>query len=170
MTGDNDPPTANAGPNQTVEEKSTITLDGSNSFDPDDGIESYLWKQLAGPVVTFSDPTIDQPTFTVPNVGADGVSLNFQLTVTDFGGLQSSDTVIVNVIGYNDPPIANAGADQTVIEKSTVTLDGSNSFDPDDGIKSYRWQQVAGSSVTFSDPATDRPTFEAPGNNNMVSH
>jgi hypothetical protein len=98
-----------------------------------------------------------------PNVEPDGVSFTFELTVTDVGGLQSSDTAIVNVIWLNDPPTANAGVDQTVLEKSTVTLDGSNSSDPDDGIASYRWKQVAGPSVTFSDPTEDRPIFEAPG-------
>jgi hypothetical protein len=103
-----------------------------------------------------------QPTFLAPNVGLDGVSFTFELTVTDFSSLQSSDTAIVNVIWLNDPPAANAGVDQTVLEKSTVNLDGSNSSDPDDGIASYQWKQVAGQSVTFSDPTNDRPTFEAP--------
>jgi hypothetical protein len=158
----NDPPSANAGVDQTVLEKSTVTLDGSNSFDPDDGIESYLWKQVAGPSVSLSDPEAVQPTFLAPEVEPDGISFTFELTVTDFGGLKASDTTIVNVIWLNDPPIANAGADQTVLEKSTVTLDGANSSDPDDGIESYRWKQAAGSPVTFSDPTGAQPTFEAP--------
>jgi hypothetical protein len=158
----NDPPTADAGPDQNVGEETTVTLDGSNSFDPDDGIESYRWKQIAGPSVSLSDPEAAQPTFLAPNVEPDGVSFTFELTVADVGGLQSSDTAIVNVTWLNDPPTANAGADQTVLEKSTVTLDGSNSSDPDDGIESYRWKQVAGASVTFSDPTEHRPTFEAP--------
>ena len=158
----NYPPTADAGPNQNVGEEATVTLDGSNSFDPDDGIESYRWKQISGPSVSLSDPEAVQPTFLAPNVGPDGASFTFELTVTDVGGLQSSDTTIVNVIWLNDPPTANAGVDQTVLEKSTVTLDGSNSFDPDDGIESYRWKQVAGRSVTFSDPTSTQPTFEAP--------
>jgi len=158
----NYPPTADAGPNQNVDEETTVTLDGSNSFDPDDGIESYHWKQLAGPSVSLSDPEAAQPTFLAPDVGPDGVSFTFELTVTDVGGLQASDTTIVNVIWLNDPPTANAGADQTVLEKSTVTLDGSNSFDPDDGIESYRWKQLAGRSVTFSDPTSAQPTFQAP--------
>jgi len=162
VTGDNDPPTAKAGIDQTVEENTIVALDGSTSFDPDGGIKSYRWEQIAGPAVTLSDPTVAQPSFTVPNVGADGVSLTFEMTITDVDGLQSADTVIVNVTGDNDPPAANAGIDQTVLEKGTVTLDGSNSFDPDDGIASYRWKQVAGRSVTFSDPTSDRPTFEAP--------
>jgi hypothetical protein len=162
VTGDNDPPVANAGPDKNVEEETTVTLDGSNSFDPDDGIRSYRWKQVAGPSVTLSNPQADKPTFLAPNVGPNGVSLTFELTVTDVGSLQSSDSAIVNVIWLNDPPTANAGADQTVLERTTVTLDGSNSFDPDDGIKSYRWKQVAGRSVTFSNPTSARPTFEAP--------
>jgi hypothetical protein len=162
VTGDNDPPTADAGPDQNVDEETTVTLDGSNSFDPDDGIASYQWKQIAGPSVSLSNPQAVQPTFLAPNVGSDGVSFTFELTVTDFSNLQSTDTTIVNVIWLNDPPAANAGVDQTVLEKSTVTLDGSNSSDPDDGIASYRWKQVSGQSVTLSDPSEDRPIFEAP--------
>jgi len=162
VTGDNDPPTANAGADQTVDENTTVILHGSNSFDPDDGINSYQWEQIGGPMVTLSEPTIEQPTFAAPEVSAGGVSLTFELTVKDSGGLQSSDTTIVNVTGDNDPPTANAGDDQTVMEKSTVTLDGSNSFDPDGGIESYRWKQAAGTSVTFSDPTSAQTTFEAP--------
>ncbi len=162
VTGDNDPPTADAGPDQNVDEETTVTLDGSNSFDPDDGIASYQWKQIAGPSVSLSNPQAVKPTFLAPDVGSDGVSFTFELVVTDVGGLQSSDTAIINVIWLNDPPTANAGTDQTVFEKSTVTLDGSNSSDPDDGVASYQWKQVAGQSVTFSDPTDDQPTFEAP--------
>jgi hypothetical protein len=165
VTGDNDPPTADAGPDQTVDEDSSdvIVLDGSKSSDPDDGIESYRWKQVAGPAVTLSDPESKQPAFATPNVTAFGTSLTFELTVADAGGLKSADTTIVNVTGDNDPPTANAGADQMVSEKRRVILDGSNSFDPDDGIDSYEWKQVAGQSVTFSDPRDDQPSFEAPG-------
>jgi hypothetical protein len=158
----NDPPTADAGPDQNVDEETTVTLDGSNSSDPDDGIEFYRWKQIAGTSVSLSNPTDDQPTFSAPTVGSDGVSFTFELTVTDYGSLQSTNTTIVNVIWLNDPPTANAGVDQTVLEKSAVTLNGSNSSDPDDGIASYQWKQVAGQSVTFSDPTDDQPTFEAP--------
>jgi hypothetical protein len=162
VTGENDPPRADAGPNQNVDEETIVTLDGSNSFDPDDGIASYQWIQIAGPSVSLSNPEAVQPTFSAPTVGTDGVSLTFELTVTDYDSLQSTDTAIVNVIWLNDPPAANAGVDQTVLEKSTVTLDGSNSSDPDDGIASYEWKQVAGQSVFLSDPTDDQPIFEAP--------
>jgi hypothetical protein len=156
------PPTANAGPDQTVAEGATVTLDGSNSTDPDDGITSYLWTQTGGTPVTLSSTTVFRPSFTAPNVGPSGESLTFQLTVTDSGGLQSTATCIVNVSWINLPPTADAGPDQTVYESATVTLDGSNSTDPDDGIVSYQWTLLAGTQVTLSDPTAATPTFTAP--------
>ncbi|MCK4304505.1 MAG: PD40 domain-containing protein, partial [Candidatus Eisenbacteria sp.] len=162
VTWENEPPTADAGPDQTVNEGDTVTLDASNSSDPDDGIASYQWTQTAGPPVTLSNPTAVQPTFIAPNVGPDGESLTFQLTVTDNGGLQATDTCIVNVTWENQPPTADAGSDQTVDESVTVTLDASNSTDPDDGIASYLWTQAAGTPVTLSDPTATKPTFVTP--------
>jgi hypothetical protein len=97
LSGQNQPPNADADPDQTVDEGVAVTLDGSNSSDPDDGIASYLWTQTGGTPVTLSDTSAVQPTFTAPGVDEDGEALTFQLTVTDNGGLQSSDTCIVNV-------------------------------------------------------------------------
>jgi hypothetical protein len=93
----NEPPTADASPDQTVDEGATVTLDASSSSDLDDGIASYLWTQTAGTSVTLSDTTAVQPTFIAPNVDEEGEALSFQLTVTDNGGLQDSDTCIVNI-------------------------------------------------------------------------
>lgn len=158
----NSPPVANAGPNQNVNEGVVVTLNGSNSSDPDDGIASYLWTQTGGQSVTLSSTTAIQPTFTSPNVGPGGESLTFQLRVTDNGGLQSTDNCTVTISWINDPPVANAGTDQTVDEGVLVTLDGSNSSDPDDGIASYSWSQTAGPSVTLSNTAAVKPTFTSP--------
>ena len=162
VTWENAPPTARTGPNQTVDEGVIVTLDASNSSDPDDGIASYQWEQTGAIAVALSDPTAVQPSFTSPDVGPDGASLTFRLTVTDHGGLQSTDTCIVNVTWENDPPTARAGPDQTVDEGVTVTLDASNSSDPDDGIASYLWEQSTGSPVTLSDPTEANPTFVTP--------
>jgi hypothetical protein len=159
VTWDNEPPVANAGSNQTVAEGVTVTLNGSGSSDPDNGIATYTWMQTSGPSVTLSSISAVNPTFTSPDVTQSGASLAFRLTVTDNGGLQSSDTCIVNVTWDNEPPVANAGSDQTVTEGVTVTLDGSGSTDPDDSIASYLWIQTSGPSVTLSDPAYVKPTF-----------
>jgi len=156
------PPAADAGPDQTVGVGVTVTLDGSNSTDQDDGIGSYLWAQTGGLPVTLSDPTAAQPTFLTPDVGAGGVSLTFSLTVTDQFGLQNADTCVVNVSFDNTPPTADAGGDQLVDEGVQVTLDGSNSSDADGTIASYLWTQTAGTPVTLSDPTAARPVFTAP--------
>ena len=157
-----EPPIANAGPDQTVDEGRLITLNGSNSTDPDDGIASYHWMQTGGPQVTLSDANGQQSTFTAPNVGADGASLIFELTVVDQGGLESTDSCVVNVTWLNEPPEANAGLDQTVDEGGVVALDGSSSLDIDGGITAYLWTQISGPAVVLSDPAFSQPTFTAP--------
>ena len=162
ITNGNLPPTSDAGPDQTVNEADAVILDGSNSADPDDGIASYLWEQISGTSVTLSNTTAVQPTFTAPNVGPNGASLTFQLTVTDGGGLQSTDSCIVTISWINLPPTADAGPDQTVNEGVSVTLDGSNSNDPDDGIVSYQWAQLGGFPVTLSNATVFRPSFTAP--------
>ena len=162
VTWVNVPPIADAGTDQTVDEGVTVTLDGLNSSDPDDGdsIASYSWTQTNTEApVTLSDPTTAEPTFTSPDVGVDGEALTFELEVADTGGLKSTDTCIVNVTWVNVPPTADAGTDQTVDEGVTVYLDGSNSYDSDDGITLYRWEQTAGTSVTLSDPTAAIPTF-----------
>jgi hypothetical protein len=68
----------------------------------------------------------------------------FEYTITDG---QDTDTATVTVTvncPANNPPIANAGPDQTVEcqspEGTQVTLDGTGSYDPDgDSLVSYTW-------------------------------
>ena len=158
----NKPPTANAGPDQTVNEAQAVLLNGSNSTDPDDGIASYHWVQIGEPVVNLSDPDAEQPTFTAPDVGFVGAALTFELTVIDHNGNEGKDECVVNVTWQNEPPRAIAGTDQTVHEGIVVTLDGSLSLDIDDGISSYLWTQIGVPAVTLSNPASSTPTFIAP--------
>ncbi len=109
----NAPPTANAGPDQTVNEGVTVILDASNSSDPDDGIASYLWEQTVGNPVTLSDPTEVDPTFVAPSGDASEMLLSFRVTVTDNGGLRASDEVSVTV---NDTPSSSPPLVQTSSE------------------------------------------------------
>lgn len=57
-----------------------------------------------------------------------------------------SQQEIINLMG-NLPPVANAGADQTVSDGESVTLDGSGSSDPDGTIVSYEWD-IDGDQIT----------------------
>jgi len=64
----------------------------------------------------------------------------------------------------NSPPVANAGTDQQVFTGSTVTLDGSKSYDADGDTLAYEWSLTSrpiGSSATLSNPAAVKPTFVA---------
>ena len=158
----NQPPTAVAGPDQTVSEGQAVTLNGSNSSDPDDDIVSYHWIQIGGPATMLSDPAIQQPAFTAPDVGPEGAALTFELTVVDQVGNQAKDACAVNVTWQNEPPQANAGPDQTVDEGSVVTLDGSSSLDIDDRVAAYQWAQTGGPTVTLSNPTSSNPFFTAP--------
>ena len=60
------------------------------------------------------------------------------------------------------PPVAEAGPEQTVALGSGVTLDGSGSRDPNGDALTYQWTQTGGPSVTLSSATTARPTFTAP--------
>ena len=133
----NHPPIADAGPDQTVNEGQIVLLSGSNSTDPDDSIVSYHWVQIGESSVNLSNPDSIQPSFTAPGVRLEGVSLTFELTVADQNGNQGKDICIVNIINLNEPPQANAGADQTVDEGAIVALDGSSSLDIDGNVESY---------------------------------
>jgi len=88
----NQPPVANAGPDQTVTDSDsngteTVTLDGSGSYDVDGTIAAYEWKEgttVLGTTVTIN-PSLSVGTHTVT------------LTVTDNQGAQGTDTVVVTV-------------------------------------------------------------------------
>ncbi len=161
--GQNTAPVANAGPDQTVDERTVVTLNGSGSSDPDAGTTlTYTWAQTAGLAVTLTGGNTVQPSCTAPEVTADTV-LTFTLTVSD-GALSSTDTVNItvrNVAAQNRPPVVNAGADQTVEEGITVTLSGS-AVDPDGDTLTYVWTQTAGPSVTLSGADTATASFATP--------
>lgn len=59
----------------------------------------------------------------------------------------------------NAPPVAKAGPDQTItLPVSSVVLDGSNSFDVNDNILSYRWTEISGISTLNISNDTSRIT------------
>ena len=62
----------------------------------------------------------------------------------------------------NTAPVANAGANASVDELASVTLDGSLSSDADGDTLTYAWTQTAGTSVTLTNATSVQATFDAP--------
>src|SRR5579883_1483659 len=151
-------PTANAGPNQTVDHGTTVHLSGSGT-DPQGFTLTYSWAMIsrpAGSTATLSANNISNPTFFADLPG----SYVIQLTVNN--GYLSSLPSTVAVTTTNTPPIANAGPDQSVFVNSTVTLDGSKSSDPDKDPITFSWTfttKPSGSTATLSGANTKSPTF-----------
>jgi len=153
----NKAPLSNAGSNQTINENSPFTLDGSSSSDPDNDVLTYQWTAPDG--VLLSSATAANPTFTAPEVSFDSF-LTFSLVVND-GKINSSvDKVIIKILQVNKMPFANAGADQTQKRQTLVTLDGSGSFDPDFNAITYLWTAPIG--ITLSSTISSKPSFTAP--------
>lgn len=84
----NDPPVANAGPDQTGTIGSPVHFDGSGSSDPDGTIVSYQWD--------FGDSEVGSGVTADHTYGASG-TYEVTLTVTDDGGLVASDTAAVTI-------------------------------------------------------------------------
>jgi hypothetical protein len=89
-------PTANAGPAQAVFVGSTVTLDGTGSFDPEGQPLTYVWTQVRGADVTggadvLTGPT---PTFTAPLLPD---RIEFQLRVSDADFTSGPDRVRIDV-------------------------------------------------------------------------
>lgn len=153
----NQQPLANAGTDQTANEGTIITLDGSGSSDPDSDALTYLWIVPSG--VTLSSATLAKPTFTAPEVQADK-EFKFTLTVND-GALNSfTDEVTVMIKQVNKAPTAYAGPDQTVNEMTLVTLDGLASADSDNDALVYTW--TAPADISLSSTTASKPTFTVP--------
>jgi hypothetical protein len=153
----NHAPTANAGPDQAINEGSTVTLDGSASSDPEANTLTYLWTAPTG--VTLSSTTAAKPTFTAPEV-ATNTNYTFTLVVNDGTLNSASDQIVVTVNQVNKAPVANAGPDNSVNENTLFTLDGSASSDPDNDAITYKWTAPAG--ITLSSTTAQKPTFTAP--------
>jgi hypothetical protein len=163
----NQPPVAIAGAAQTITlPVSNIQLDGSKSYDPDGTISSYAWSMVSGSGGVI---TSDSSSITTVTGLTKGLYI-FKLTVTDNDSASSStlDTIQVNPAA-NLPPIANAGADQTLtLPVSSTTVDGSASKDPNVGgaIASYQWSQGSGpatATITSADSAATTISGLQPG-------
>jgi hypothetical protein len=163
----NEPPTADAGPDQSVRAPATVQLAGS-AFDDNTASANliYQWSvqsSPAGSAVTFANTTQADTTVDIDLPG----TYVLQLSATDEDGAESApDTVTIS--SDNLAPTADAGADQMVVTGDTVNLDGSQSSDPEGDPLAFSWSLIKpdGSVAILSDPNSVTPSFvpDVPGN------
>ncbi len=129
-------PTASAGIAQQALVGASVSLDGSGSNSPDGASLTYKWSMLsvpAGSTAALSSASAMSPSLTIDKRG----TYIAQLIVTD--GVYTTDPSTVTITTNNRPPVANAGADQSVPVTTSVTLDGTGSTSPDGYPLTYNW-------------------------------
>ncbi len=139
----------------------TITLSAQSSIDPDENgaINSYSWLQLSGPTMVVDSNSNDTISFTHPLLDVN-TTLVWQLTVVDDEGGEDS-TQYTHILNKTDEVvIADAGADQTVIEVEQVTLDATASETVTDTYSCY-WEPLVGN-VTLANQQQCIISFIAP--------
>jgi len=142
------PPTASFTPTKTtISPGGAVSFDASASGDPDGSIERYEWE--------FGDGSVDSGR-RVTHTYDSGGRYDVTLTVTDADGLTDTATGTVTVESSNASPTAAfrvSPGDPSPGE--SVTLDGSDSSDPDGTLESYSWDlgdgsRELGESVTYT--------------------
>ena len=159
----NSAPVANAGLPQNVALSTTVTLDGTGSSDANNDFITYKWTLItkpAGSIAQLASATSAKPTFRADVSGTYVATL-----IVNDGKLDSvAAATTVTVSSANSDPIANAGANQSVVLGSTVTLDGTNSTDANRDQLSYRWVMMSKpttSAALLANATSAKPTFLA---------
>ena len=153
-------PTANAGPNQSVQQGALVTLNATGT-DPQNQPLTYLWSLTTRPAnsaAVLIDPTSARPTFTADKAGL------FVAQLIANNAFLNSAPATVNVTTSGTAPVGNAGADQNVNLGAVVSLNGNASSDADGDSLNYLWSVMsrpAGSVATLAAPTSATPTFVA---------
>ena len=157
----NNPPTADAGADQSIRAGDTVDLDGSGSDDDNTASASLVYSWTFTSVPMGSMANLNAANTATPSFVADvNGTYVVELVVTDGGGLQS-EADEVGISSNNLAPTAAAGNDQLVILGNLVQLDGSGSSDPEMDALTYSWNIVSapGSFPTLDDANTTIPSF-----------
>ena len=126
----NSAPIANAGKNIYSCEK-TLSFDGSLSVDPDGDPLTYSWD--------FGDGSKPSQGMQVLHKYAQGGVYPVILTVDDGLGLKNSHHTTSLTVTLNEPPIADAGKNETYCSGEVIIFNAGHSKDPEKGLLKYNW-------------------------------
>ena len=92
------------------------------------------------------------------------ITTNATSTRTDMGNATTTTTPSPSPCCPSNGHIANAGSDQTVLEGTIITLNGSDSNNSSNigNTANYLWRQTAGPSIILNGNNTAHPNFVAP--------
>jgi K319-like protein/VCBS repeat protein len=155
VTGPNQAPVVNAGPDFDAPRRAPVTLFGT-AFDPNfDSPLTYSWEQISGPAVTLSGADTPYLTFTAPDTPA---RLKFAFRASD--GSLTSDPAEIEVNVRNFAPevfsaVITPNAPRTL---DTLSFDAQvHDADNDAVTTTYQWSRngtVVGSQTTSTFPAS----------------
>jgi PKD repeat protein len=159
-----EPPTIGAGPDQEVDPGQTVNLAPATFTDPgavDTHTATINWGDgTQTPGVVTQAPgggTVDGS-----HVYLSAGMFTVLVCVTDDDGGTGCDTLTVTVNAItNAPPMADAGGPYSVDEGGSITLDGSASFDPDEGDSIVQFEWDLDGDGEFDDAIGATPTFSA---------
>ena len=147
----NAPPTASLAVDSSVYTGAPVTVDGTDSTDPDGEVVDYAW--------TIESAAAEGPNGTV-SFADDGV-YEVSLTVTDDDG--ATDTATANVTVLNRPPIpAGVVETATPVVGEPVAFDAAESFDRDGTVDTYRWD-LDGDDETEANGSTASAVYDVYG-------
>lgn len=129
LVADTTDPTADAGSNQTVDEDTNISFDGSGSSD-NNAIASYEWDFGDGNTATSQTPN---------HTYVDPGEYEVTLTVTDNAGNTDTDNISVTVKDVTDPTADANNSATSGDEDTPIKFNGSTSTDNETSIVSYEW-------------------------------
>ena len=173
---DSPEPAPNTAPTVTIDTQAqtvdggtavSLTATASDTDDANDAL-TFAWTGQGA----FADDEAKDTTWTAPERMSGAQPILLRLTVTDSGGLEAVDTVVITVGANHSPTVSISTGFKLVAGGEKITLDATAS-DPDEDTLEYAWTgsgSFSPSSATIPHPYTNPLTTDwtAPATTNTA--
>ncbi len=134
-------PDANAGVDRRVRINSSVTLDGSRSYDPQDNPLTYQWELITKP--SESTAQLTSTSLMQPGITPDKQGLYTFTLLVNNGQVQSTPSFVSLYAYQNRKPYAIIDANGSIAHvDEAIPLNGKRSYDPDFEEIFYYWEVV----------------------------